>query len=184
MTTHEQGPAPRTERLLLRQWRDEDLAPFAALNADPEVMAYFPSVPSGAESDASAARLRAFLDANGYGFWALEVPGVAPFVGFVGLQPVAPQLPCAPAIEIGWRLAREHWGRGYASEAARATLAHGFDMLQLGEIVAMTAVGNLRSRRVMTAIGMLHDARGDFERPLIPAGHAVRPHVLYRVLRP
>lgn len=174
-------PIVRTERVWLRRWRDDDLEPFAALNADPEVMEHFPSVQTRAESDAAAARLRAFIETHGYGFWALELPGVAPFAGFVGLKPVPPEVPFAPAIEIGWRLARAYWGRGYATEAARAALEYGFTALQLDAIVAMTAASNLRSRRVMEAIGMQRDAAGDFEHPLVAEGHRVRPHVLYRL---
>ncbi len=111
------GPALTMERLLLRQWRDADLAPFAAMNADPQVMEHFPARLSRAESDASAARIRAGMDERGYGLWAGEVPGVAPFIGYVGLSVPAFEAHFTPAVEVGWRLARAHWGRGYAREA-------------------------------------------------------------------
>jgi RimJ/RimL family protein N-acetyltransferase len=174
----------RTQRLILRPWRDDDLAPFAAMNADPRVMEFFPAPLSRDESDASAGRIRAHFDAHGFGLWAIEVPGRSSFIGFTGLMPPRFEAHFTPAIEIGWRLAFEHWGQGYATEAARAVLAHGFETLGLAEIVSFTAVGNVRSRQVMEKIGMRHDARGDFDHPLIAEGHPLRPHVLYRVARP
>ncbi len=116
-------PQLRTERLLLRPWRDEDRQPFAAMNADPAVMEHFPSTLTRAQSDALAERIDSELRRRGYGLWALEIPGEAPFAGFVGLQPVDRELPFAPATELGWRLANSHWGRGLASEAARAAVA-------------------------------------------------------------
>lgn len=173
----------RTARLRLRQWRDEDLAPFAALNADPEVMAHFPAVLSREESDAGAARARAGIARDGYGFWAVEVLGGAPFIGFVGIKPVNFAAPFAPAVEIGWRLARSTWGRGYATEAARAALTFGFGQLRLKEIVSFTVPANTRSRAVMERLGMTHDPAEDFDHPNLPEGHALRRHVLYRVAR-
>ena len=194
-------PGFETERLRLRGWRPEDREPFAGLNADPEVMRWFPAPLSRAESDAFAARMRMEMAERGFGLWAVELPGVAPFVGFTGLAVVRFEAPFARAtahaprsgarrepqtnevIEIGWRLARSHWGCGYAPEAARAALAHGFGALGLAEIVSFTAVGNLRSRRVMEKIGMTHDPAGDFDHPSLPAGHRLRRHVLYRIRR-
>lgn len=179
----------RTERLVLRDWRDEDLALFAALNADEEVMRHFPAVQTRAESDASAERLRKNIAENGFGFWAVEVPGEMPFAGFIGLSVPSfdPPFPHAnvgrPCVEIGWRLARTAWGHGYASEGARAALTHGFEVIGLEEIVSFTATANLRSRRVMETIGMMHDANGDFDHSRLPLGHALRRHVLYRKRR-
>ena len=180
------APAPtlRTGRLILRPWRDEDLAPFAALNADPVVMEYFPATLSRAESDAFATRVRSDMAERGFGLWAVEAPGVTPFVGFTGLAVPRFDAHFTPCVEIGWRLAREHWGRGYAPEAARAALAHGFGALGLDEIVSFTTVANLRSRRVMEKLGMRHDLAEDFEHPNLAAGHPLRRHVLYRIQPP
>lgn len=175
----------RTGRLWLRAWRDEDLAPFAAMNADPEVMRYFPGLMSREESDAMAGRIRSRMEAEGHGFWAVEAPGVADFVGFVGISRVAYEIPgITPCVEIGWRLAVPFWGRGYATEAARASLEFGFGTLDAEEIVAFTATGNRRSQAVMTRLGMTRDLQGDFEHPRVPVGHPIRPHVLYRLRRP
>lgn len=177
----------RTPRLLLRPWRDADLPAFAAPNADPEVRRWFPGTLTRAESDAQAARLREHVAAHGFGFWAVEAPGVAPFIGFVGLQRVAFAAPFTapftPAVEAGWRLARDHWGQGYAAEAARAALAHGLGPLGLAEVVAFAVPGNLASRRVMERVGMGHDAGDDFDHPALPEGHPFRRHVLYRARR-
>ena len=173
----------RTQRLLLRQWRESDLEPFAALNADLEVMRYFPAPLTREQSDALADYERASIAERGWGFWAVEVAGVAPLVGFVGLDEVSFHTRFSPAVEVGWRLAREHWGRGYATEAARASVEFAFEELGLDEIVSLTTVANTRSRRVMERIGMTHDPADDFEHPLVPAGHPLRPHVLYRLRR-
>ncbi len=169
-----------TARLRLRQWRDEDLAPFTALNADPAVMEFFPSVLSRAESDALATRIRGSIAARGWGLWALEVLGVSPFIGFVGLEVPGPQLPVSPCVEIGWRIAAEHWGRGFAVEAARAALDVGFARLALPEIVSFTSALNLRSRAVMERIGMRF-AGETFEHPNVPTGNPLRSHVVYRL---
>jgi len=172
-----------TERLLLRQWRDSDLEPFARLNADPEVMRYFPALFDRHESDAAAERIRTKIAQDGWGMWAVEVVGGAPFIGFVGLWVPRLELHFTPCVEIGWRLAREQWGYGYATEAARASLAYGFTELALEEIVAWTAVGNERSRRVMDRLAMTCDPADDFDHPLVPVGNPVRRHVLYRLPR-
>ena len=174
----------RTPRLLLRSWRETDLPAYAALNADAEVRRWFPGTLTRAESDAQAARLQAHIAAHGFGLWAVEVPGVQPFVGFVGLQHIRFAAPFTPAVEAGWRLARKHWGRGYATEAARAALAHGFGPLALPEVVAFAVPGNLASRRVMERIGMRHDPADDFDHPGMPEGTPLRRHVLYRAARP
>jgi RimJ/RimL family protein N-acetyltransferase len=175
------APEIETERLVLRAWREPDLAPFAALNADPLVMEHFPGVLSRAESDASAARITDHFARHGFGPWAVEVAGVAPFAGFVGLSIPSFEAAFTPCVEIGWRLAREHWGRGYAPEAARAALRFGFERLSLDEIVSFTVPANLKSRRVMEKIGMSHDPRDDFDHPSIAPGHPLRRHVLYRI---
>ena len=172
----------RTERLLLRAWRPEDREPFAALNADPRVMEFFPSTLTKAESDAAAEQLRASIAQDGWGFWAVEAPRVSDFVGFVGIRPVPAHVPLPGQVEIGWRLAASHWGKGFASEAARASLRFGFESLGLPEIVSFTATPNLRSRAVMERLGMSH--RGEtFEHPRMPEGHWLRAHVVYRLSR-
>jgi ribosomal-protein-alanine N-acetyltransferase len=172
---------PVTERLLLRRWRDEDREPFAALNADPAVMEHFPAALGRAESDAFLDRNAAHHEQHGWGLWALEVRQTGRFIGFTGLAVPRFDAHFTPAVEIGWRLAREAWGHGYASEAARAVLAVGFGDLGLDEIVSFTAVDNTRSRAVMERIGMTHDPDEDFDHPALPEGHPLRRHVLYRL---
>ena len=175
-----------TDRLILRPWGPSDFAPFAAMSADPEVMEHFPSTLTRTESDAVATRLQAHIEKHGFGFWAIELPGVAPFIGFTGLGYVGFEAHFTPAppetaVEIGWRLARDHWGKGYASEAARAALAHGFGPLGLNEIVSFTATGNLRSQSVMLRLGMTHYPADDFDHPNVEDGHPLKRHVLYRL---
>jgi RimJ/RimL family protein N-acetyltransferase len=174
----------RTDRLVLRRWRVADRAPFASLNADPEVMRHFPSMLSTEESDALAGAIEGHMARRGFGLWALEIPGVAPFAGYVGLSVPSFVAPFTPCVEIGWRLAAAHWGHGYATEAARVVLAHAWDALALGEIVSFTASGNERSRAVMARLGMRHDAADDFDHPRLAIGHPLRRHVLYRIARP
>ena len=176
-------PALVTERLVLRTWRPEDRAPFAALNADPVVVEYLAGPLDRAASDALVSNHEAHWAAEGFGMWAVEVPGVAPFVGSVGLRRVPAGLPFTPAVEVAWRLARQFWGHGYATEAARAAVTFGFDPAGLDEVVSFTAVGNARSRRVMERLGMTRDAAGDFEHPRLAVGDPLRAHVLYRQLR-
>jgi ribosomal-protein-alanine N-acetyltransferase len=177
------GPILTTARLRLRQWREEDLAPFAALNADPQVMEFFPKVLTRAESDAVAGRIRDHFARHGFGLWAVEAPGAADFVGFVGLAIPSFEAHFTPCVEIGWRLAREHWGHGYATEAATAALAFGFGDRALEEIVAFTVPANIPSRRVMGRLGMRRSPSDDFEHPAIADGHPLRSHVLYRLRR-
>ena len=165
-----------TERLLLRPWRDSDRAPFAALNADPVVMEHFPSTLTRAESDLFADSIAAHLDEHGWGTYAVEVVGCTSFIGYVGLA--APEW--LGAVEVRWRLAREHWGHGYATEAALAALDDGFTRLDLDEIIAITVPANERSRAVMRRIAMTHDPADDFDHPFLPAGHPLRRHVKYR----
>lgn len=174
----------RTPRLILRRWRPTDRAPFAALNADPAVMAFLPSTLTRSESDALADTIEAKMAARGYDLWALEIPGATDFAGFTGLSVPSFEAPFTPCVEIGWRLAAAHWGRGYATEAARAVLAHAWDAVGLDEVVSFTAAGNARSRAVMSRLGMKHDPAADFDHPRLPLGHPLRRHVLYRVARP
>jgi RimJ/RimL family protein N-acetyltransferase len=141
----------------------------------------FPSPLDRSASDALAERLDADLAGRGWGLWAVEVPGVAPFVGFVGLSPVPFDAPFTPATEVGWRLARAWWGRGYATEAARAALAVAFDELGLAEVVSFTVPANARSRAVMARLGMSHQPADDFDHPRLAPGHPLRRHVLYRI---
>jgi RimJ/RimL family protein N-acetyltransferase len=176
-------PTIRTPRLHLRAWRDEDLAPFAELNGDPQVMEFFPKTLDRAESEAMVARIRAHFERRGFGSWAVEVPGVADFIGFVGLAVPGFEAHFTPCVEIGWRLARAHWGHGYATEAARAVLDLGFRSLGLEEIVSFTTTANLRSRAVMERIGMTRSPADDFDHPALPEGHLLRRHVLYRARR-
>jgi len=173
----------QTERLVLRQWRVPDLDPFAALNADPEVMRHFPAPLMREESDALAESARARIEERGWGLWAVEVVGSAAFIGFIGLAEPRFDAHFTPAVELGWRLARRHWGRGYAVEGARAAAAFGFEEVGLDEIVSFTTVANERSRRVMERLGMTHDAADDFQHPLLAPDDPIRPHVLYRLTR-
>lgn len=178
---------PSTERLLLRQWTEQDKEPFAALNADPEVMEHFPSTLTREESDAMVDRLSAAIAADGWGLWAVEPhtgPDAGRLAGFVGIHPLGVELPPAPAVEVGWRLARWSWSRGYASEAARTSLDYGFGTLGLDEIVSITAVPNVRSQAVMRRLGMRHVPERDFDNPRLPPGHRLERHVLYAISRP
>jgi len=177
-------PTLATERLLLRAWREEGLAPFAALNADPRVMEFLPQRLGRAESDALAGRIAANLRQQRFGLWAVEVRGGAPFIGFVGLEAPSFEAHFTPCLEVGWRLAFEAWGCGYATEAARSALAHGFGSLGRAEIVSFTTRGNRRSRAVMERLGMRYDSADDFLHPGLPADHPQRPHVLYRLRKP
>jgi len=169
-----------TDRLLIRPWRDEDRAPFAAMSADARVMEFFPALLSRAESDAVVDNIQAHFARHGFGVWAIEVPD-APFIGFTGLA--VPRFTAAftPCVEIAWRLAPAHWGKGYATEAARLALRHGFETLGLAEIVAMAVEANVRSRAVMERLGMSHDPVDDFDHPSLRDGHPLRRHVLYRL---
>ena len=172
-----------TDRLLLRQWRDSDREPFAALNADPAVMEHFPALQSRETSDGLIDRNIPLIDERGWGLWALEVRDTGEFIGFTGMSVPSFEAHFMPAVEIGWRLAKGAWGNGYATEAARASLAYGFGPAGLEEIVSFTAATNLPSQRVMQRIGMTHDEAGDFDHVRLPAGHRLQRHVLYRIDR-
>lgn len=174
------GPVLTTRRLLLRRWEQRDRAPFAALNADPEVMAHLPACLTRAESDALVDRIEAALDRDGFGLWAVEVAATGEFVGFTGLTPVPFDAHFTPAVEVGWRLDRQAWGHGYATEAAQASLAFAFDEIRLDEVVSMTVPINVRSRAVMRRIGMVHHPADDFDNPRLREGR-LRRHVLYRM---
>jgi RimJ/RimL family protein N-acetyltransferase len=173
----------RTERLLLRRWHESDRLPFQAINADPRVMEHFPAPLTPAESDALMARADAHFGRHGFGPFAAEFLQTGEFIGFIGLSIPAFAAPFMPAVEIGWRLAFEHWGKGLATEGARAALVFAFNELNLGQIVSFTVLANLRSRRVMERLGMTHDAADDFDHPNLPVGHPLRRHVLYRIRR-
>jgi RimJ/RimL family protein N-acetyltransferase len=170
-----------TERLILRGWRDEDRAPFAALNGDPEVMALMPSVLSREESDAMIDRLQDGVLARGWGMFAVERREDGAFLGMTGLAPVAFEAEFTPSLELAWRLARQAWGWGYASEAAQACVRYGFDVPGETRLHAFTATENVRSQAVMGRIGMSRVADGDFDHPRLPPGHRLRRHVLYRI---
>ncbi len=173
-----------TQRLLLRPPTAGDLPALAALHADATVMAYFRSPMDRTDSDAFMARAAAHREAHGFGFWTVERRTDGAVLGLVGLLVPTFTAHFTPCVEIGWRLARTHWGQGYAGEAATATLAFGFDALGLAEIVAFTVPANRRSWRLMERLGMRRDPRDDFDHPNLPPGHALRRHVLYRIAAP
>ncbi|GAA4946742.1 RimJ/RimL family protein N-acetyltransferase [Nonomuraea thailandensis] len=173
-----------TERLIMRRWREEDREPFAAMNADPEVMEHFPARLTRAESDGLVDRIEAQFDRLGYSLWALEVRGSGEFIGFTGLALQTFEAPFLPAVEIGWRLARPAWGHGYAIEAARRATRYAFEEAGLDGIISMTAVPNLRSQAVMRRLGMTRDPAEDFDHPRVPKDSPLRRHVLYRLSRP
>lgn len=176
-------PELSTARLLLRAWRPEDAEPYAELNCDPEVMRYLLGPLSREQSDAHIRSFGEHFEREGFGRWAVEVPGVAPFIGTVGITVMPYATPFTPAVEVAWRLARRHWGHGYASEAARAAMEFGFTTAGLREIVALTVPANLRSQAVMGRLGMKRDPADDFDHPLVPPGHPLQRHVLYRMGR-
>lgn len=172
-----------TERLILRKWRDEDRVPFAAMNADPAVMRFFPAPLTRLQSDALADEIAQHFDKHGWGVWSVERRNARGFLGIVGLAHVRDAMPFAPAVQIAWRLVRDAWGHGLASEAARACLAYGFEHLERDEIVSYTSPLNERSVAVMERLGMVRDPAEDFDHPNLPEGHTLRRHVLYRLTR-
>lgn len=179
----EGAPKIGTERLILREWRESDCEPFARMNCDPAVMEHFPALLSREESDALVDRAEAHLQQHGFGPWAAELRETQEFIGYVSL--FIPQFEAAftPCVEIGWRLARKHWGEGLATEGARALVRHGFEILKLPEVVSFTVPGNLRSVRVMEKLGMSRNPTEDFDHPSLPEGHPLQRHVLYRLTR-
>ena len=176
------APVLRADRVLLRAWRAGDLEPFAALSADPRVMEYYPAPLTREQSDDLLRRVVPQFATHGFSWWAVEVPGVAPFIGFVGLLAPTFEAHFTPCVEIGWRLAAPYWGHGYATEAARAALTFGFTHADLDEIVSFTVPANSRSISVMRRLHMTQD--GEFDHPRLPQGHRLRRHVLYRLSRP
>ena len=176
-------PTLTTDRLLLRRWRDSDREPFARMNADPRVMEFFAARLSRRESDALVDRIEAHFEEHGFGLWATELRRDGAFIGFVGLEIPRFEAHFTPCVEIGWRLAAESWGRGLATEGARAVADYAFNSLSLDEIVATTVRANIRSRRVMEKLGMMRNPSDDFEHPLLREGHPLRWHVLYRLRR-
>ena len=175
--------AIETPRLILRRWQSADVEPFARLNADPRVMKFFPATLSRAETEAMIQTIEEGFRREGFGLWAAELKETRSFVGFLGLNVPAYPLPFSPCVELGWRLAFDNWGNGYAQEGARAALTFGFETVGIKEIVSFTTRNNLRSRRVMERIGMSYDSQGDFDHPRIAANHPLGRHVLYRKVK-
>ena len=173
-----------TERLILRRWRASDLAPYAAMMADPEVTYWLGGGQTRAEAEAHLKFLEETLEAKGFSILAIERKADGLFIGSAGLAEVREDIPFAPAVEVGWRLARHAWGHGYATEAARAAIDDGFARVGLGEIVSFTAASNRRSQAVMERLGLVRDPTRDFDHPKLAAGHPLRPHVVYAALRP
>jgi RimJ/RimL family protein N-acetyltransferase len=172
----------KTERLILRQWSRSDLDNFAKINADPEVMKYYPKLLSRQESDAGIAKFEALITKNGWGFWAVETIDDQSFIGLVGLHQPLYKLPFSPCVEIGWRLARAEWGKGYVTEAGSACLEFAFDRLDLSEVYAFTSVANMKSRAVMERLNMIN-IRANFNHPTIPPNSPLREHVVYKIER-
>jgi ribosomal-protein-alanine N-acetyltransferase len=171
----------KTDRLVLRRWRLDDRMPFARMNADPDVMEFFVSPLTREESDAFVDRIEAGFAEDGFGLWAVEEIEAGRFIGFTGLIYQTFQAHFTPAVEVGFRLARHAWGRGYATEAATEAVKYGFEAAGLAEIVSMTAIQNARSQAVMRKLGMTHDPADDFDHPRVPDGHPLKRHVLYRL---
>jgi len=172
----------QTHRLILRQWCESDIEPFSAMNRCDQVMKYFPRHYSAEESENFVAAMTQHIEQFGWGNWAVEVPGVSPFIGYVGLSEPATWHPCANSIEIGWRLSSNYWKQGYATEAARQVLHYGFEQLELPEIISFTAKSNTPSLAVMQRIGLRHNGES-FEHPRIADDDPLRHHLVYRLLR-
>jgi len=170
-----------TDRLILRRWREADRAPFRAINADPRVMEFFPALLTPEETDEGVARIEQHFEQHGFGLYAAELIETGTFIGFIGLSVPAFEARFMPAVEIGWRIAHNYWGKGLATEGALAVVRHAFGTLGLSSLVSFTSTANMRSRRVMEKIGMSRDAAADFDHPRIPEGHPLRRHVLYRL---
>ena len=171
-----------TNRLLLRQWTEDDFLPFATMCSDKDVMAFFPKRQTQAESHAMATKIQSLIEARGWGFWAVEIPNQHTFIGFVGLHVPKSSMPFSPCVEIGWRLSNQHWGKGYATEAAKAALEYAFNQLNLNEVVSFTTLANVRSMAVMQKIGM-SNSRQNFMHPDIEVAHPQCEHVLYKISR-
>ncbi|HEX8713863.1 MAG TPA: GNAT family N-acetyltransferase [Terracidiphilus sp.] len=173
----------KTERLILRPWCESDHEPFARLNSDPRVMEFLPQILSREESDALANQITSHFREHGFGVWALELQRDRSFIGFTGLNVPSFEAHFTPCVEIGWRLAADHWRQGLATEAAKAAVLYAFETAGLDELVSFTVPSNIRSRRVMEKLGMTHDPGDDFDHPGLPAGNSLRRHVLYRLSR-
>lgn len=171
-----------TDRLKLRQWLPSDYAAFAELNADPEVMEYFPNTLSLTESNAFAKKIETIISNQAWGFWAVELKSTKSFIGFVGLHQANPELPFSPSVEIGWRLSKKYWNNGYATEAARTALKFAFEILNLNEVVSFTSLKNKRSEAVMQRLNMINTNQ-NFQHPKVPIGHQLREHVLYKITK-
>jgi len=178
-----QTPPLTTDRLILRRWRDSDRELFARMNADAQVMEFFAERLSREKSDALVDRAEGHFREHGFGPYAAEFRGAGTFIGFIGLSIPSFQAHFTPCVEIGWRLAADYWGQGLATEGARAAVRYGFENLGLDEIVSFTVPRNIRSRRVMEKLGMTHNSADDFDHPLLPVGHPLQRHVLYRLRR-
>ena len=178
------APSLTTKRLLLRQWETRDFPLFQEINADPRVMEHFPSPLSKQESDFLAQKIQKELEEKDYGLWAIEVPGVFPFTGFVGLHYQDFPSAFTPCIEIAWRLGYDYWGRGYAKEAAKKAIDYAFKTLKLDLLVAFTTPSNKRSWGLMEKLGMTHDPKDDFYHPKLPKDHPLGFHVLYKLKNP
>lgn len=171
----------KTKRLLLRQWKESDLDPFAQLNADPCVMEFFPSVKTFEESSKEYEAILEHFKKHGYGWWAVSAINHSDFIGFIGLRYIDFPAAFTPAIEIAWRLSHKYWGKGYATEGANASLQYGFEILNFPEIISFTSIINIRSQAVMKRIGMHHDPKDDFDHPKLPKEDRLSRHVLYRL---
>ncbi|WP_201615888.1 GNAT family N-acetyltransferase [Psychrobacter immobilis] len=171
-----------TERLYLRQWQASDFAPFAEMNANPEVMEYFPKLLTTSMSNTIAKKCQSLINDNGWGFWAVSLKETDAFIGMVGLNHAYADIPFSPAVEIAWRLYNDYWGQGYATEAARASLDFAFVELEIEEVVAFTAVINKRSQLVMERLGMTN-TQEDFYHPMLDLNHRLAEHVLYKMTR-
>jgi RimJ/RimL family protein N-acetyltransferase len=174
----------RTRRLILRQWKESDLLPFARMNADQRVMEFMLGKMTKEETRQSIEGIKKHFDAHGFGRWAVEIADSGKFIGFVGISIPPYTLPFSPCVEVAWRICPEEWGRGYAPEAAKEALRDGFERVGLEEIVSFTTLTNLKSRRVMEKLGMQYCPDQNFDHPMVPEGHSLRRHVLYRMERP
>lgn len=172
----------KTDRLVLRGWREGDIEPFVAMGADQDVMRYFPATMTREEVLSYSAELQERQRKWGFNFWAVETADM-PFIGFIGLSRPKDILPFAPCVEIGWRLTPAAWGKGYATEGARAALKAGFDHHNLDEIISMASLVNLPSLRVMEKIGMVRDVAGDFDHPALKDHRELERCALYRISR-
>ena len=177
-------PVITTSRLVLREWKDSDHEPFALLNADSRVMEFMPKALTPEESDGWIEKIKSHFVEHGFGLFAASLRQNQAFIGFIGLAVPGFRAPFTPCVEIGWRLAAEHWNRGFATEGAKAVLRHAFTTLNLPEVVSFTVPANIRSRRVMEKIGLVHQQSEDFDHPNLPVGHPLQRHVLYRLRRP